>query len=474
MLFMSLGWIALDLEEDTERLWAVRKTRALKDRDFIEDLFGDDEAISEVYLDRGSKHTNVLTKSALFEAFDVHDLVQRIDISSGKFGYDSRLCAPTYWSPDIRCQKESVLALWDYNRTRLELDPDPLETVRVGGPDCCSLVSRVVDVPAVVSKMDFDNSGTLVGAGALRMSFSLTQDRHRQCRNLVRLALLCFVLFCFVLLLVPFFLFLEPSCPYFGTGHRKVRIDPKVRRLETKFDRKLRRQNWVHFDRALPLTRTGYIENVIAAYDYDRLFVLISLIIIVTYAYWTLHNFQTPKKSRSLLALGAVLTAILSTAGAFGIGIASGLTFSWSTTIAIFLVIAIALDDSFVLMAEVDITTRNNGISHGTKQCPNQVLAGLRFRYSSVVLFVKRQKLFCQKKKSLLLFLFRRSTCTGIDRLMSAQARTRSKSTPGQSSKRGIPLTTLRRSGFKRPSNGPHHQLWSRPLPTRQPSRRRA
>ena len=75
---------------------------------------------------------------------------------------------------------------------------------------------------------------------------------------------------------------------------------------------------------------------------------------IVAYAAFALYNRKNKDKSRATLALGSVLCVILSTSASFGLAMAFGLSFTPSAGIAVFLVLSIGLDDSFVIAGTVD------------------------------------------------------------------------------------------------------------------------
>ncbi|KAJ8598558.1 hypothetical protein CTAYLR_001393 [Chrysophaeum taylorii] len=308
----TIGWIELDNESDVEKLYTPQRTRAFRDRDWVEDRFGDEDAAVEVFLDG---NTNLLEKEALLEAMDLYDLVLGLESFGGTEGFDERSCAKVYWGGPPACQKESVLALWDYNRTTLSADNDTVGTVNAGigtTPDCCSPTSRFFDLEAVASKLEYEDD-RIVRAGALKFVFYLTQDLHR-----------------------------------------KSREDPKVIRLENKFERRLRNGDWEHFKKPLPKTDYGLERNSSAATDYDSVFINLAFVIIISYAFLALYERDDDAKSRGLLGLGAVLAVILSTAAAFGLVIAFGGVFSPSTGVAIFLVLGIGLDDSFVITGTVD------------------------------------------------------------------------------------------------------------------------
>lgn len=85
-----------------------------------------------------------------------------------------------------------------------------------------------------------------------------------------------------------------------------------------------------------------------------QLFVNLAIIVIVVYAYFALWNYRHPEKSRGVIGLGAVATVIISTIASFGVAMVSGVTFSPSTSIAVFLVLGIGLDDSFVIAGAID------------------------------------------------------------------------------------------------------------------------
>ncbi|KAJ8604481.1 hypothetical protein CTAYLR_000973 [Chrysophaeum taylorii] len=313
-LVMSTGWLNLDDEDQVEKLYTPQNTRAFSDRDWVEDRFGDAPSMSQAYLNRKGKRTNLLTKDALLEVFDLHELVLSISSEGGSRGYDSRSCERVYWNAEaVLCQKQSVLAFWDYNRTLLEEDDNITATINRGGDkeDCCSPTSRTVSLDSVAGKFRYTN-GVITGAGALRVVYYL--ETHL---------------------------------------NRKSRSDPHAMRLERKFQDRIRDPEWTYFEKPFPITNWGNSENSQRNFDYDRAFINASIVIIILYAFFALYT-RDKDRSRGQLGLGAVLCVVLSTAAAFGIAMASGLTFSPSTGVAIFLVLGIGLDDSFVICSAVD------------------------------------------------------------------------------------------------------------------------
>ena len=292
-------------EDDSEKLFAPQNTRALADREWVEDRFGDADASSRVYLE-GSR--NLLSREGLEDAFDVHEFVTALEAEKKTRGYDERSCAQVYWRPTEDCQKVSILSFWDFNRTRMRLDEDLVATVNnKTAIDCCSPTSRTVDLASVAGKLRYDGT-TVTSIGSFRMVYYLEQSLNRKSRD-----------------------------------------DPHVQRLERKFDRRLRDNHWPSFETPLTITSAGLGDNSSRAFDHDRIFINMSLIIIITYAFFALYDRRRPDRSRGLLGLGAVGCVLLSTVGAFGLVMAFGLGFSPSTTIAIYLVLGIGLDDSFVI-----------------------------------------------------------------------------------------------------------------------------
>ncbi|KAJ8614618.1 hypothetical protein CTAYLR_008988, partial [Chrysophaeum taylorii] len=342
----AIGWIELDEETRVERLYTPQHTKTFNDRDWVEERFGDDPDAALYYLNRRGSETSVLSKEALLEVFDLYDLVMTISAESQERGFDERSCEKVYWrregvelaSPTTTCQKESILAFWDYNRTKLVEDPDVLTTInREDKVDCCSRSYEYVSLDSVVGKFRYEDPtdpSKVTGAGALSNTF-----------------------------------FLETHL------NRKSRLDPHTYRLMRKFsDKLLDRRSLTYFERPMPATAYDFDQSYNDAWDNDQVFVTYAIIIIIVYAFVATYSPRSRERSRGLLGLGAVLTVILSTvesqslcvflncmsvlAAAFGIAIGLNVPFSPSTTVAfrvaIFLVLGIGLDDSFVIMGAVE------------------------------------------------------------------------------------------------------------------------
>ncbi|KAJ1458309.1 patched [Pelagophyceae sp. CCMP2097] len=317
-MLCGLGLLAAREENNAERLFTPQHTKAFRDRDWIESRFGDDASTSTLLLNRRHTDSDVLTKQALFEAFDLHDFI------TTTLKYDADNCEKVYWRLDVSddsefvCQKESVLAYWAYNRTLLEEDEDVLGTVSRTAADCCSPLSRTVIFDRVVAKPRYDESGNLVGAGALRSHYFLEQ---------------------------------------FLRG--KKRVDSSVARLERAFDRRLRKQD--HFDsfkRPKTLTAAGISKAITAAFDLDRFIVNGAAIAILLYPFFVLFEPRERAESRGMLGLWACAAVGLAVLAGFGIVLGAGVKFSPVQTLVIFLTLGIGLDDAFVIIgAETNLST---------------------------------------------------------------------------------------------------------------------
>lgn len=316
-LLCSVGWIKFADEDDPQKLLVPQETRAIRDRDFVESRFPDSNAVSQVFLD--SKIGNVLTRAALLEVYSLHERIQRIDSEQSTRGYDERSCALVYWG-ERNCQKEGILAFWDWNRTKLEADNDVLATINAklgNAGDCCSPWSRTLQLENIAAKVSRDDEGRVTGARALRLAYYLSQSLNR-----------------------------------------KTRQDPHVFRLERKFDASTRRSDDLpSFERALPLTNAGVADNVDAALEYDRLFVTAAFITISTYAFLALYDRRGGIRSRGRLGLFGTLTVGCAVAAAFGTCFAFNVLFTPISSVAAFLVLGIGLDDSFVIIGADDLST---------------------------------------------------------------------------------------------------------------------
>ena len=253
------------------------RSRAQLDKRWVEDRFGDADDVSTLLLDR-RVGSNLLSKEALLEVFDLYDAVLAIDSQQGTKGYDARSCAKAYARPGVNqkadgaaaaaptrtfrgdesrrgrgrdadesrgdetarrywdaaqpCQKAGILAFWNWDRATLEADPDVVETVNAAARDCCSPAGRAATVDRVAAKVERDPTGRVMSIGALRLDFYLTARKHE-----------------------------------------KTGADPTNLKLESKFDRLRHRTDFVHLAAPMPLTENGLSENVGGAFDHDRAFV---------------------------------------------------------------------------------------------------------------------------------------------------------------------------------------------------------
>ena len=322
---LSLGWFRIDNEQQVENLYTPQHTRAFRDRRWVEDHFTDADSPATVLLNRENGRTNLLDPGAIEEAFDIYEKVLSIDSEKHSRGFDERSCAKVYWTsdafpnrqgPDETCQKSGILAFWDWNRTKFYEDSDIVGTINSIKEDCCDPSAREVNLIDVAAKFEYDDPtdrSKVTGVGSLKMSFFLTTSLNKRSRE-----------------------------------------DPHNMRLFNKFDRRLRRMRSRFFQQAMPLTEWGLRTNSDTSFDADQIFINIAIVVIVVYAYLALWNYRNPEKSRGLLGLGAVATVIISTIAGFGVAMVSGVTFSPSTSVAVFLVLGIGLDDSFVIAGAID------------------------------------------------------------------------------------------------------------------------
>lgn len=313
---LSLGWLAFEDEDNPEKLYAPQDTKAFRDRDWIEDRFPDSPSPSTVFID-ASGSEDMFSRESIRDMFRLYDYVMEIEAFGGEYGYDQRYCEIVNWASSNECQKEGILALWNWNSTLFEADDDILGTINRAESieDCCAPGSRTVTVESIASKIKRDENGLITKAGSVRLSFYLINDINS-----------------------------------------KSREDRVTVRLENKFDDRLRNDfdNSPLWDRLKPITPAGVGENVGDAFDQDQIFINLSFVLILAYAYLCLYKYNSPTRSRGTLGLLATLTVLLSVAGAFGIALACGVIFSPTATIAVYLVLGIGLDDAFVICGAED------------------------------------------------------------------------------------------------------------------------
>lgn len=172
-IICGAGFVRWETENRGEKLWVPQDTTAEKETDQFEALYPPSSRFNNIILSAGGK--NILTKEALVDVMKVH---QRIEKNVSNFeGVNSTLtdlctkggrsCASQFQGV-CQCLMTSILRQWNYDLATLEADENILLTAQGYG--------NQEDIESVLGAAVFDESGTLVSAEAVSISYFL-QDR---------------------------------------------------------------------------------------------------------------------------------------------------------------------------------------------------------------------------------------------------------------------------------------------------------
>ena len=138
----ACGFANLKYDRLPERLYVPQGTQAFEDRKWVEKRYGFTPTSSFIYVD-GKR--NLLSRGPLRDLFDLHDKVMSLRHDDGEFAYDERYC---HKKADV-CQRNGILAFWNWNRTLFELDEDIVGSRRPRVPAWRARVSWVTPDCAV-------------------------------------------------------------------------------------------------------------------------------------------------------------------------------------------------------------------------------------------------------------------------------------------------------------------------------------
>ena len=176
----ATGFLSMRMESLSEKLWVPQNTRAFRDRTFLETRFGYEPATSACYVE--SKGGNLLTREALRSLFTLHEKIVAIAREDGERGYDERSCFVRNGG-DGACEKDGVLAFWDFDRAVFEADDDFLGTLNDPAVPHNFYYEEFVKLKNVAAGFTLDANGTVVGATQFRITYGLRQRIHAKTRR---------------------------------------------------------------------------------------------------------------------------------------------------------------------------------------------------------------------------------------------------------------------------------------------------
>ena len=178
-LVCATGMTQLNIESRSEELWVVPSSTGKSDEKRFLAHFPSSARFENVIVGTENSDSNVLTKDRLLDVMEMHKSIETgvSFFEGGNYTYTD-LCVNgggscknfDFNNPNqvCSCLVTSILKVWDYNRTKLEMDDDVLATINTYG--------ERTDLESVLGEPTFDTTGTLVAAEALSLSYFL-EDR---------------------------------------------------------------------------------------------------------------------------------------------------------------------------------------------------------------------------------------------------------------------------------------------------------
>ena len=179
-LVCATGMINLNIESRSQELWTAQNTLAERDEQRYLSYFPSTARFENVIVSStNNSDSNVLTKERLLDVMKMHESIETEAAYFEGENYNfTDLCmrgggsCTNFDFTDLNqvcsCLMTSVLKVWDYNRTKLELDDNVLATINTYG--------ERTDLESVLGEAQFDSNGTLVAAAAISLSYFL-EDR---------------------------------------------------------------------------------------------------------------------------------------------------------------------------------------------------------------------------------------------------------------------------------------------------------
>lgn len=310
----SAGFANFKVADDPNKLYAPQDSDAVKSKEFVEGAFGYQDRWGFILATHNTdRDLNVLTKASLLDFFDIYDdVVSKKSVTeNGKTWHFHDMCRRAGikgpWS-DV-CDVRSVLAWWDYNRTKLIDDIDIHETLNSTRTDN---LGRNMDITTVLGGVQRDSSNKVIYAAALRLSWNLINNASVYQDDLPQRDLPTY------------------ACSW-EADIGETYANTVVGTLRTH-----------------PSNQCYYRDVLNSSFFDDLILLVLDYILMISFASWVLAR-NSPVISQGTLAVGAVFCVILAMGASFGLGSAFGLEYSNTVQLLAFLLLGLGIDDAFVI-----------------------------------------------------------------------------------------------------------------------------
>jgi len=317
VLLCMAGFSQQYSESRPDKLWIPQGTTAQEHEKMYTSYFPPASRQESLLLE--AKGANgALTKDFLEAAMDLHDGIETVTFQGDHLDNLTTLCVPQPGNGHP-CFIVSVLGAWNYDKTRLAADSDPLATLNALG-------KSEEDLRRMLGEPTFSN-GQLVSAKALSLTYfvqynrvleggSYTDERGRGWEAELLEYLGCD----------------EPTC---SGSECACSYDSSEFVVYANAQRSIRD--------AFGSVIQGDVALINAAF-----------LIMIVYMVLNLGGLGHKVRSRCLLALAATLCIVVAGAAGYGLSMWLGFDYTPVHSVLPFVILGIGVDDSFVIMGALD------------------------------------------------------------------------------------------------------------------------
>lgn len=313
-LFFTSGFAFFEIESNPDRLYTPQDSRAFGDEDYVEATYGFEPLDSSIF-GVARSDGDLLNSASLLELLDSYDaLVATTAQSGGRTWTFAETCnKPLSAAGDDRCDVQSVLDLWSYDRATIAALTDSEIRDAVSEPELRDVLGRSMRLGAILGGIETGAGGRVESARAAQIEFAIKNEKR----------------------------------PISGEEDG----DPEAQAFEKAASAAVyaaaRDNSLVNVE---VYAESVEEEEQDKAIEGDIGLLTFGYIAIIFYSMLVLGR-RNVVGSRSWLALAAVLAVGLAIGAGFGLASALGVDFALPVATVPFLLIGLGVDDAFVIMS---------------------------------------------------------------------------------------------------------------------------
>lgn len=326
-------------------LFAAEDAPSVVDKEFIEGQYGYlpmEEKL--LVVSKAGDEVNLLADphKSLGELLSIWEVVQDVSIG-GHSNFDSLCERPKQGYP---CKVYSILTLWDFNRTRLLNDPNPLVTINK--KPLVDPYGKDYNLTYVLGGIQYDEDGRVVAANVFQNVFGFDMMLTDSEKTLFD-----------ALMKQGVFDSMKDDLDNIAY-HLSRNMDPRPLALDRVLAEKM--SNWGHRNDTDLETRMTHIFRVqdesVSGVTQDLKWLSLSVVLVGLFSHFVLFRNSWVFCKVHIVPL-CFLSIGMAIAAAFGLALTLGVPFNVIITTVPFLMIGLGVDDTFIIMGQFRRTDRN-------------------------------------------------------------------------------------------------------------------